>query len=287
MDAAERKTRAAMNAANERIADIYSQALKQAIKDQKSFLKKIADIDSGKIKPPAFYDTPEKLLKWRQGYTRELIRRENVVERIARQLNAAGVDVHPIIQSTMVDIYGENRAYTIHTIQRSGGTVSFQPVNQKQINVILQQTQTPFSKIAFKNLGNNPLVVGRLQSELTQSALLGESQRDVIKRIRKVTRQSQYQAQRVAQTESLRVMNQARYDAATEAEAMGLKMTKEWSARLVNTRETHANLDGVKVAHDEAFVTSAGNKLMYPGDPSAPADEIINCHCVLITDVEV
>ena len=52
-----------------------------------------------------------------------------------------------------------------------------------------------------------------------------------------------------------------------------------------NTRDSHAALNGVVIAENEKFRTIWGNELRYPGDPSAPAKEIINCYCVLIPDV--
>lgn len=52
-----------------------------------------------------------------------------------------------------------------------------------------------------------------------------------------------------------------------------------------NTRDSHAALNGVVIAENEKFRTIWGNELRYPGDPSAPAKEIINCHCDLIPDV--
>ena len=55
--------------------------------------------------------------------------------------------------------------------------------------------------------------------------------------------------------------------------------------RMINSRDTHISLNGKKAMQGDAFVTSAGNSLKYPGDPSAPAREVINCHCVLVPDV--
>lgn len=64
-----------------------------------------------------------------------------------------------------------------------------------------------------------------------------------------------------------------------QAEKDGVNMGKEWHAKMVNTRDSHADLNGARVPLHEPFHTIWGNDLMYPGDPSAPANEVINCHC--------
>lgn len=89
----------------------------------------------------------------------------------------------------------------------------------------------------------------------------------------------------MAQTERTRIQSQARAEALHKAAEMGIITTKEWSARMRNTRDSHAALNGVAIPEDEKFRTIWGNELRYPGDPSAPAAEIINCYCVLIPDV--
>lgn len=64
-----------------------------------------------------------------------------------------------------------------------------------------------------------------------------------------------------------------------QAEQSGVNMAKEWHAKMVNTRDSHAVLNGARAPLHEPFHTIWGNDLMYPGDPSAPANEVINCHC--------
>ncbi len=59
---------------------------------------------------------------------------------------------------------------------------------------------------------------------------------------------------------------------------MGINVKRRWSTRMVNSRETHIALNGKTVGMDENFVTIAGNVLRYPGDPTAPAAEVINCY---------
>ena len=53
-----------------RVIEIYTGALRRALKDKKAFLQKIADVDSGKIKPPMYYVQRGEVDKWRQGFIR-------------------------------------------------------------------------------------------------------------------------------------------------------------------------------------------------------------------------
>jgi len=287
-DAGELASDAIMRGLERRLGEIFAGALNGALQDNAAFLRKIADVDAGKIKPNPFYNTPAKVKRWRAGFTREALRQDGVAEKIRQRLAAAGSAARPEILKARTGVYIANRTFTAKAISsKAGGKVAFNQYDRRQIDILLSERETPFTKLAYRNLGSSPTVVQRLTSELAQATIKGESQREIIKRIRAVTGQSQYQAQRVAQTERVRVQSQARNDAGNEAAAMGLKITKEWSARMVNTRDTHADLNGTKIPQGEAFQTSAGNTLMYPGDPSAPAAEVIQCHCVLITDVEV
>jgi uncharacterized protein with gpF-like domain len=66
------------------------------------------------------------------------------------------------------------------------------------------------------------------------------------------------------------------------ARSTGLDMVKEWAATDdTRTRETHQNADGQRVEMDERFAVGDA-MLAYPGDPSGPANEVINCRCVTL-----
>ena len=84
----------------------------------------------------------------------------------------------------------------------------------------------------------------------------------------------------IARTESAGALSQGSFD---QAKQMGdLYRTKEWLSFSDDaTRDSHRALNGTVVGIDEGFETILGNRLMYPLDPSAPADEVINCRCVL------
>lgn len=268
---------------NGRLTSIYEDALEEALKNHKDFLKKIKDLEDGKIKPPAsIADDPEKVAKWKQGFYRELMRRKKVAESIADRLAEAGVQASEEIRDAMKDVYTTNTEHVHKLVEDADVGVSFASVDKRQLDVIMQKNESPFSKIAYKNLGKSKKIREALQRELGIATLNGESQREIIARIRKVAGMSTKQARRIAQTERTRVQSQARWQAGEEAKAKGVEIVNEWSTRMINSRDTHIALNGKKAPQGERF---PGSVLRFPGDPEGPASEVINCHCVLIPEV--
>lgn len=72
---------------------------------------------------------------------------------------------------------------------------------------------------------------------------------------------------------------------ANEAIADALKLGKRvnvWAATEdERTRQSHADADGQEVNEGELFDVG-GASLRFPGDPNGPAEEVVNCRCVLL-----
>lgn len=82
----------------------------------------------------------------------------------------------------------------------------------------------------------------------------------------------------IARTETHGAANYGSNEAARET---GLRLRREWiSADDDRTRADHADANGTIVGMDEAF-DIGGSSLMYPGDPSGPPEQTINCRCVV------
>lgn len=266
-----------------RLSSLYSEALTLALKRYKAFFKKIQDVESGKLQPPAIYrDSPELIAKWKRGFVQELMRQQQLIENIAKDLAEVGPRAEQQIRETLREVYIINREYTTEVINSAKGvSVSFAQYDKRQIDILMTQNESPFSKIAYRSLGNDLRIRRRLQNEMAIATLLGEDTNKLRKRIQKVTGQTAKQALRVARTERTRVQSQARVQAMEEAAAMGIQIEYEWSCIMIGSRDTHKKLNGKRKPMGEAFETKNG-KLRYPGDPSAPAKEVINCRCVLI-----
>lgn len=91
----------------------------------------------------------------------------------------------------------------------------------------------------------------------------------------------------IAQTEIISGSNQAALYAANNT---GLQYKKFWSTSgLPNIRDSHQFAENWSVEQgginrNEKFFTGA-NWMLAPGDPSAPAEEVISCRCSLLVEV--
>lgn len=86
----------------------------------------------------------------------------------------------------------------------------------------------------------------------------------------------------IVRTEATRLYN---HTALTTLAQRGYAM-KEWVAVMDDrTRSSHAEAHGQKVPLDQPFIVG-GWSMMYPGDSTAPPEEVYNCRCVLIESGE-
>ena len=98
-----------------------------------------------------------------------------------------------------------------------------------------------------------------------------------------------YQALRIARTETTTATNYATVVAAQNSDFV---LEKTWiSVQDNRTRRPpksvydHLDMNGVKVDLNQPFFTS-GEEIMYPGDPSAKAGNVINCRCKVVFTVK-
>jgi hypothetical protein len=100
-------------------------------------------------------------------------------------------------------------------------------------------------------------------------------------------RMIQMRAETIARTETLRMMGLAQREAMDQTlEQVNMPRTRVvrvWRATQdARTRDTHAEMDRQERGLDVPFDSPSGARLMYPGDPAAPAAEVINCRCVVV-----
>lgn len=123
----------------------------------------------------------------------------------------------------------------------------------------------------------------RIQEAIAAGMDAGEGQEGVQRRIREECDDMAIgRARTIARTETHTAGMVGQNDAMEAAsEELGITMDKVWIASDdERTRETHLAADGQTVAMSEVF-TVGESSLSFPGDPSGPPEEIINCRCVV------
>lgn len=285
-----------------RIEHEYGKETLKAIGDLKGFFRDVEALE--RKKPPVWMDEAAQK-RWKRRELDALVQKHRVESRVMKAIRTAGAIAAPLIWDFLARVYGENASQTVEEAQKAQvrqglaqnampeqvnpvqitkqqpPQQNFVPQQQREIEILLHDQQPPFSKIAFDNLEQAPALLRRLQAEMRQAILNGEGQDKIRQRIQRVMQNGAYNARRIAQTERTRIQSQARWDVMRNAAAQGIPMEKMWIARMKNTRDSHADLNRRTAKVDEPFTTIWGNELMYPGDPNAPAREVINCHCVL------
>lgn len=93
-----------------------------------------------------------------------------------------------------------------------------------------------------------------------------------------------YQAKRVAVTEVLRAHSVAKEEAIQQSPVVDMKEWRHTGAHKNKPRPNHVAMDTQKVPKDQPFTMQGKDGgtyfPMYPRDPSLPAGESINCHCI-------
>ena len=122
----------------------------------------------------------------------------------------------------------------------------------------------------------NKTTFNKLKSEFAESLEAGEGRRELVKRIENTYGEiSKSRANTIARTEVHYATNQGTLEGYKQA---GIE-SKTWvSALSAETRDWHAEMDGVEIPMDMPFIVD-GEAVMFPGEGSP--HNSINCQCVI------
>ena len=131
------------------------------------------------------------------------------------------------------------------------------------------------------------LLKKRIQNNISRGIAQGSSYADIARNVAsgmvgdytKMRGGALGKAYTIARTEGHRITNEAAYEAQKKAKEKGADVVKQWDAAMdKRTRPSHARVDGEIRELDEPF----SNGLIYPGDSSGSAAEVINCRCACL-----
>jgi SPP1 gp7 family putative phage head morphogenesis protein len=227
-------------------------------------------------KEVAFYASKGQLTRTEMYKYR---RYENLMKSINKELSGIdGINLREI-DKYVFNHYSASYYHTGYILETEYQyKLNYQQLNRQKI---VNSIQNPLTRIGLQNGGQK--VRNNLTSAITQSIIKGESMTDTAQRLKGVLQDNANNVYRIIRTETTRISNLGEYQSIEHAQDIGLKVKKQWVSTLSDTtRESHRALDGEIREMDEKF----SNGLLYPGDPSGEAEEVINCECTMITVIE-
>jgi SPP1 gp7 family putative phage head morphogenesis protein len=146
--------------------------------------------------------------------------------------------------------------------------------------------------IDYLDQANNRLVgIGQsaweeARTSLTEGLADGDDREAMKGRLEDVLQVSEFRADTITRTEVNMAANAGVADQAAAISDAGVPVVKQWFAQIDDrTRDTHADADGQQVPVDDAFEVGDAY-LDFPGDPTGPPEEVINCRCTHLVVVD-
>lgn len=272
-----------------KIAELYRNAVKGLDKTiteyfdnfKKADENKIKQLESGKI-------TEEEYKAWRIEKIADGKRYRALRDKLAEKITKANEIAMSYINNDVVNIYALNRNYIEYEIEKIYGNLDFILYDENTMKRLIVEEPDlmpnyPEQKAIKRGID---LAYGKQQitSQITSSLLQGQSlqqtSKELLNRLPDIGKNGAIRAARTAYTSA---QNGGRMDSYAAADKMGIKVRKRWIAtKDRRTRRDHGDADGQTVDWDEPFIVG-GEKMMYPGDPSASGRNLYNCRCTMRT----
>lgn len=270
------------------LSAIYSRAEKELQEKADKYFKRFEELDAEKRALVEEGKLTEKEYKrWRQNKIMAGRHWKQMKEQAAQELVKVNETALEYVNGRLPGVYAINYNYSAQEIERlSQNAISFEHINKRAVENLVKAGDT--SLLPFKKLDSEKDVqwnMGKVNSEVLQGIIQGESIPKIAKRIRSVTEANRVSSVRAARTIVNGTENKARHDAGVKASEKGVIMGKCWVATNDNrTRDWHAQAwadygdKSNAVPIDDPFIVN-GEKMMYPGDKSASASNVYNCRC--------
>lgn len=202
---------------------------------------------------------------------------------IAEQMSHVNEMAVDIVNGHLPKIYAFTYDEVGEGVEKLG--ISWEMVDEHTVAALARDKKTllPYKEVdGKKDVRWNTKIVN---SEVMQAIVQGESVRKLADRMYNVTEMDRVAAMRNARTSVTSAENKGRIDGLHDAKKKGVSTKKGWLAALDNvTRDSHRELstEGKFIDIDEKF----SNGLLYPGDPNGRPEEVYNCRCTLIYELE-
>ena len=210
---------------------------------------------------------------------------QRLTNQLAKEISCVNETAAAYVNGKLPSVYSLNYNSTGEAIKGAVSGYSFELVDASTVKNLATSDKTllPYKYVdGKKDVRWNTT---KINSEVLQGILQGESIPNIAKRLQNVTEMNRASAIRNARTTVTSAENKGRMDSLHAAAEKGVKTHKVWLATNdARVREAHALLDGQEQDIDDPFDSELGD-IMYPGDPNADPANVYNCRCTLIYKV--
>ena len=260
-----------------RLKSVYGQSLKdiekkaQALQDDINRLGTLANLATDE-------EEKAKFLSMQQSKVYQKQYQDALKKQVGSILDNMQVEEFKTVSEYLQKCYEDGFIGTMFDLQGQGIPLCF-PMDQEAM-VRAVQLDSKISHGLYSRLGEDiALLKKKITAQVSRGISTGMSFQQVAQQLAGYTNIGYNNAIRIARTEGHRIQVQSAMDACHKAKEKGADVVKQWDAALDSrTRESHAAVDGEIRELDKPF----SNGLMFPGDPSGRAEEVINCRCALL-----
>lgn len=268
-----------------RLKSIYCASLKDIEKKAQALQDDINRLDA-MARLAVSDEEKAQLLSMQQSKIYQKQYQDAMKKQIGSILDNMQVEGFKTVSEYLQKCYEDGFVGTMFDLQGQGIPLCF-PMDQEAM-VMAVQLDSKISQGLYSRLGEDVSMLKRtISAEVSRGISTGTPFAQVAQQIkaRMIGNYDDrpggalYRAMTIARTEGHRIQVQSGMDACYKARDKGADVVKQWDATLdSSTRESHVAVDGEVRELDEPF----SNGLMFPGDPSGKAEEVILCRCALL-----
>ena len=260
-----------------RLKTVYNKSLEDITAKSKALQDEINSIDA-LIGMTDDADEIARLKSMHQSKVYQKQYQDAMKKQIGSILDNMQVEEFKTVSSYLTKCYEDGFIGTMYDLQGQGIPLCF-PLDQEAM-VRAVQLDSKISNGLYARLGEDvSLLKKKITAQVSRGISTGMTFPQIAKQLSNYTNIGFNNAVRIARTEGHRIQVQSGMDACYKAKEKGADVVKQWDATLDgNTRESHQQVDGEIREIDKPF----SNGLMFPGDPSGGAAEVVNCRCALL-----
>lgn len=269
--------------------DIRAEFTDFSDKFEKEDIKRQAMVEAGEL-------NQEDYLAWRKTQILKSTDYSKAVESMTNMLVdtdiAAMATINGELPGVVAESYDFVQALGFQAAEDAGITTgTFQIYNAKTVEKLVRENPDLLpkpSQTTIEKLGgtvdipeDKKWAKERINREITQGIVKGESLPKIADRLQKVTTMDNNAAKRNARTAMTGAENMGRAASAADLKKNGIPVQEVWSAAGDDrVRETHRLLDGTFKSEAGYFGEGIlATPLRYAGDPLGDPEEVYNCRC--------